>query len=623
MAKVNPLTFGLLVVLFGCIGPSSAIAADDNKVTLDQLLKIYRELELPLPPKDALLLRYERFTGGIEEVRHVIGFQLEPGTKRLSPKILDDTEAFQSRSDIHAKALAPEPDSLKEDDCYSLITAIQCHHLGWTPLAESMLTRCQARAPISPDKDLIEPAWRYWEEQLTSPTSDRAKAFKHLKKLIKSDKELDNEFNQKLVKSLELALVPSNAKPGSIEALIDDLVDYNANFQMTEFFQHGPRCLQLAEKGFEAVPALIEHLTDDRLTRSEAARYCGPIYLRVGDIVSHLIQGLAGENLKPDLEVCQNDEAFPPVFSIDKDKVNKWWKRTSMISEEQYAVDHVMLRDGGKEDEKVRTDHLLHLIALKYPKHLPKLYRAALEDHPSVSSNEVAHAIGKSKLSKEEKMALFVYAAGRPNLEDRYDALGQIKHIDKERYTKLLLETLENLPKDISQGDYLTCPEARYANLASESSDPRIWRALEKATKRACVGLRCELLNYAACWHADGLHSWFLLSPASRMEDDEISDEQRKRLLTFLATFLDDVTIRDTSSDPEKYRGWGGLGYDFPLAVQDVAAMAMAPYLNIEIKFNFHSTREELAKVREQVGKAWKREQEPALKSDSGKGKER
>jgi hypothetical protein len=286
---------------------------------------------------------------------------------------------------------------------------------------------------------------------------------------------------------------------------------------------------------------------------------------------------------------------------VDKGEVKKWWEQARKISEEQYAVDRLLLRKGGKEDEKVKTDHLLHLIGLKFPKHLPKLYRAALEDHPSVSGFEVAHAIGKSKLSKEEKMALFLDAAGRPNAEHRYDAISQIKHIDKEWYTKLLLETLENLPKDISQGDYLTSPEARFANLASESADPLIWKALEKATKRACVGLRAELINYAACRHEDGLYSWFVLSPASRMIDDEISDEQRKRLLTFLATFLDDATIRDTSSDPEKYRGSWGLGFDFPLAVQDVAAMAMAPYLNI---------KEEWAKVREQVRQAWKREQE-------------
>jgi hypothetical protein len=237
---------------------------------------------------------------------------------------------------------------------------------------------------------------------------------------------------------------------------------------------------------------------------------------------------------------------------------------------------------------------------------LPKLYRTALEDHPSVSGFEVAHAIGRSKLSKEEKMALFLDAAGRPNAEHRYDAICQIKHIDKERYTKLLLETLENLLKDITQGDYLTCPEARFANLASESADPFIWKALEKATKGACVGLRTELLNYAACRHEDGLRSWFVLSPAGREKDDEISDEQRKRLLTFLATFLDDAAIRDTSSNPEKYRGSWGLGFDFPLAVQDVAAMAMAPYLTIKIEFNLK--REDWAKVREIVREAWKRE---------------
>jgi hypothetical protein len=617
MSKVNAFAPALLVVLLGCIGPLPAIAADDNKATLDKLLKIYRELELPLPPKDALLIRYEPYSDAVR-IRFAIGFQINPGTKKLSPKILRETEEFQTRSDIHAKALAPEPDSLKEHDCYSLITAIQCHHLGWTPLAERMLTRCQARGPILPDKDLIEPAWRYWEGQLTSPTSDRAKAFKYLKKLIKSREDSNIKAYQNLLRTLELALAPSKAKPGPIEALVDDLVDYHTLFEGIEFSEHGNRYLHLAEKGFEAVPALIEHLDDERLTRSSRAFWSGP--LRVQELVSDLIEGLAGKTFEREIA-----EDWPGCQKgvLDKGEVKKWWEQASKIGEEQYAVDHVLPRKSGEEDGKVKTDHLLHLIALKYPKRLPKLYRTVLEEHPSVSSFELAHAIGKSKLTKQEKLALFLDTAGRPNTKHRFNAIYQIKNIDKERYTKLLLETLENLPQDIDQGWYLTCPEARYANLASESVDPLIWKALEKATKRACVGLRCELLNYAACRHEDGLDSWFVLYAAVRYLDDEVSDEQRKRLLTFLATFLDDDTVRDTSSDSKKYDGRGGLDFDPPIAVQDVAAMAMAPYLNMEIQYDLHRTREEWAKVREQVRQAWKRELEREGKSAGGKGKER
>jgi hypothetical protein len=617
MPRVNTFAPALLILLLGWIGPLPARAADDNKATLDQLLKMYRELELPLPPKDALLILYETHGGGsADEVRYAIGFQIDPGTKRLSPKILRGTEAFQTRYNVHLKAIAPKPDSLKKLDCGFdewLITAIQCHYMGWTPLAESIVTQCQGDEPISPDTALIQPAWDYWESQLKSPTSDRAKAFKHLKKLIKCDKDLDHGDNHRLLKSLELALTPSKAKPGSIDALIDDLVDYSATFDGIKFSEHGPRYQRLLERGFEAVPALIEHLADSRLTRSTLYP-TGPCKtnLRVQDVVSYLIEGLAGEESTQDWELRQDH-----VHTLDKDVVKKWWAQARKIDEEQYAVDHVLPTKTGWED-----DHLLHLIAHKYPKHLPKLYKTVLEKHPANPGFEVADVLSKSKLSKEEKMALFLNAEGRSNAEQRYVAILQIKSLDKERYTKLVLDSLENMPKDIDQGEYWTCPEARYASLAVESADPLVWQALENATKRACVGLRTELLQYAAYGHGNELHSVFLRY-AYHLEDDEVSDEHRKRLLTYLATFLDDDTVRDTSSDPKKYRyGLGGLDFDPPPAVQDYAAMAMAPHFNIEIKLDFNRTREEWAKIREKVREAWKREQERQDTHKKGKLKE-
>src|SRR5262249_50688959 len=157
-------------------------------------------------------------------------------------------------------------------------------------------------------------------------------------------------------------------------------------------------------------------------------------------------------------------------------------------------------------------------------------------------------------------------------------------------------------------------------NLASESADPLIWKALEKATKRASVGLRMELLNYAACHHEEGLRSWFGFYPTAPLRDYDISDEQRKRLLTFLATFLADTTVRDPLPDPKKYSGpLPGLEYDPQLAVQDVAAVAMAQYLNL--KLDFIRSREEWAKVREQVRKAWKRGQERESADKKAKSK--
>jgi hypothetical protein len=126
----------------------------------------------------------------------------------------------------------------------------------------------------------------------------------------------------------------------------------------------------------------------------------------------------------------------------------------------------------------------------------------------------------------------------------------------------------------------------------SESNDPLVWEALEKAIKGASVGLRMQLLQNVTYHH-----------------EDEMSEIQRKRPLAILAAFLDDTTLRDRSSDSKKYDGpCAGFTYK-RLSVQDHVAMEMARLLNIEIELNPKRTQEEWAKVRKRGRDAWLREQ--------------
>ena len=63
-----------------------------------------------------------------------------------------------------------------------------------------------------------------------------------------------------------------------------------------------PRYTRLAQMGFAAVPALIEHLDDDRLTRSVKQGFNNfPTWnMRIKDVVSDLLQELAGEDVGKD-----------------------------------------------------------------------------------------------------------------------------------------------------------------------------------------------------------------------------------------------------------------------------------------------------------------------------------
>src|SRR5262249_28884772 len=122
-------------------------------------------------------------------------------------------------------------------------------------------------------------------------------ACRQMKALLADEKGLDTTENRALVKSLEAALAPSKSKPGSVEALIDDLV--NAHYTQFGGERDAPT-LRLMDLGFDAVPALLEHLTDQRLTHylyvsSFGGNWTPPRYQsRVGDLASGIIWKIAG-----------------------------------------------------------------------------------------------------------------------------------------------------------------------------------------------------------------------------------------------------------------------------------------------------------------------------------------
>src|SRR5262249_20251666 len=140
---------------------------------------------------------------------------------------------------------------------------------------------------------LADLAWAHSKNELVRPDTDRARTARRMKALLAAEPRLDTKANRALLKSLEAALVPTTAKPGTVERLMDDRTEMcNRGRPYGEADRHYTR---LAHAGFVAVPALIEHLDDDRLTRSVKQGFNVPTWnMRVKDVVSDLLQELAG-----------------------------------------------------------------------------------------------------------------------------------------------------------------------------------------------------------------------------------------------------------------------------------------------------------------------------------------
>lgn len=442
--------------------------------SLEQLLEDYKAYGLPLPPKDAPLVRFasgggHMVNGVVQPLTYSLGFLLKPGSKKEPPVILQGTLRYEPAENRPVTLLDPAKGTAQEiggwvadakNDLLPL--AVQCKARGWDSLAQTFFVRRlkEKDAPL-PKAALSQEAWYYWQYELTKPDTDWPTAARYMHHLMRSTKELSTPENLGLLRSLDLAMVPSKAKPGSIEALIDALVEVRStDLSLDPDNKPDPRYLNLVEAGFDAVPDLIEHLDDDRLTR--IYRPLSP-QQRVRDIVAELIDGLAGHDLSPDW-----------FNEPNKTEALEWFKKARIRGEEAQAVAQVFF----SRDQRWLNDQPLRIIVKKYPKQLPKIYRTLLDQHPSLESWSVAEALTQSNTSRAERIELFVLGARHERIEHRQIALGRLLDLDDEKFVQLLVETLGWMPRTPKE-QYWLSTEARLAYLVMRSGDPRAWNALD------------------------------------------------------------------------------------------------------------------------------------------------
>jgi hypothetical protein len=569
--------------------------ADEPKTALPELLKLYVELGLPLPSKEAKLVRYEAGGGGIvngvvQPKRFSLAFEIKVATKTEPPTLLRgvcDQPVYWIKK---ATEVQPTKNALEgtDGDWFGLPLAIQCQSRGWGELAGILFVRSQKNAKDSPQKQLLSDAWDYWSEKLISEKSDRMEISKRLKDLILRDKEVNTEVNQALLKSLDLALLPSKAKPGSFEALIDKLVDFRGTSgAMNEGFGEPDDCyISIAKLGFEAVPTLIEHLDDERLTRGlmQGFNNFPSFNLRVQHVVSDLLEGLAGPEIEFDWLRRQQG------WTVKKADAVQWWLKAQKVNEEAYLLKHFLdadeQADGGRGARI--NQHRLCVLRAKYPKRIAELYKENLDKHPGLESFTLAQAVLTCPLSKEGKIELYLHAIKNKERCHHVPALGALSKLDPKRFADLLIRAIEDFPKD-TQEDYWRCDIVAIANMAVHCDDPRVWPLLEKVARRSSLGLKMEILH-AAC---DGGYPDFA--------------QHRVDLLSLLSQFLDDPALRDKSAD-KRFQGPGaGFPYE-KIEVRDAVALDMAWVLKIDIETNLNRTPAEWAKIRERVHQAMKRE---------------
>jgi len=502
-------------------------------------IALYRQYELPLPPTNALLCIHEhgdiRIVNGKRVQYRLLVFALENLPVEKPVRCLVGIQEWTSSPGDRLTPVSPDVSDVRETEPMGFLDgfefnvdfamAIQCQARGWDALASYLLERSKTdyRGPAC----VTHLAWQYWRYQFAKAQENRPQIVQRLKALLK-EKSIGTDENKQLVADMETTLARHDAT-NDVERLIESLVDYSGGDEPIG---------TLKRAGFDAVPELIEHLDDRRLTREIHPRImnCPPQHGRISEHMDDILKGV----------MSKKDHS-----TLTKKIATDWWENQQRIGEEKYLISKVLPDDKNAEwpaTEMVKT------IQAKYPKYLPKLYATVLRDYPKMQSHPLADALVDSSLPRETKIKALLPGVEQTMLDRKRTALFGLLKLQYDGVVPLLVKTLDALP--ITPDGPYWCTVGAFGNLVAMSRSPDAWDAFLRTAKRVDVGSRMEFMNV--------------------MDYNCISDTPLAPRVTFLREFMKDTTVRDVATNAEMYEGPCAGFIHKRIAVRDFAAQQLA-----------------------------------------------
>lgn len=502
------MTKSLILAGLALLWAGNAIGAEkpaaEAKETLSTLLELWRRYELPFPPKDAPLVEFN--SGHISGT--CVGFLLrDVNEKDTKAVLLTGWERYELGPDDLGKhnirELAPEKipqaaPSLREhlysNPLYGV--AVQCLERGWEDAGLAMLAEAgehDERRPSStmtirkgddPQDAMIKYIWSHFQFEALHPTNDRKPVALRMRQLLNDGHDLWKGAGTRLCEALEAALQPGKGQPGTPLALVDQLVDSTWNGGRLSFNdgKEEDPYHKLKLLGFAAVPDLIDHLDDPRLTRSvtEGFNKLTTWPRRVGDQTSDLLEELADNE---ELGSGQKGGLVP------REAAETWWREAQAMGEEAYLLKTVFPREGR---DFISPTHL-QIIEARYPARLPEIYRRLARDFPKAQTYAVIASLKQADLPREAKMAVFQEQLTHSDGLTRLSALYQLRDLDPAFYAKTLLEWMAAWPAD-AEGPYPKSWESGLSFLVSLTPDAEVWGRYIQTVKKSAIGLRMELV---------------------------------------------------------------------------------------------------------------------------------
>jgi len=493
---------------------------------------------------------------------------------------------------------------------------------------------------MTPRGAIAKLAWRYWNGQLGKPGADRRAIADRLEMITKSPYGLDTPRNLAVVRGLRSSTAKSNAKPGSYEAMIDGLVNFHSpkgwggfdgfaksSVEPNDYDQNYYR---LWMAGFDAVPALMEHLADVRSTSAPVVYTFGvpetATYYRVCDIISDLLTGLSADELKSKRKYLQDEG----VNIVDPAAAAAWWDSVKDLKEADYLIDNAVQARTvpfkmpqpamsanmpeqsrkhweriQKQQEKSRErsarescaarDHIIQIIAAKYPNRMPELFERATSACPEASNWLLIRLMGRAKIPDERKLPALVRVATDGNPESRRTAVEQLLDARHPEAARLLEAGIDTIPRQW-EGSEMQKQAQMWGRLAPKSDDAAVWNRLTRVAREAEPAQRIEILEAMIC---------------CSNQDPCVN---RDRRIEFLGKFLDDAAVRELSEMDARQVFIAAHGQTH-VSVRDVATSQLATLLDLEACCAWPQNEAEWAILRGRVSAALaKRGDRPAGK---------
>jgi len=530
------------VICFVALGLVCSAAQAENLATV---VEQYKRNDLPFPPPTAVLCIDESgpyiVNGQPVKYRHLV-FALDKPTDEKPVRCLVGIVEWTAPEGDKVTPVSPDDPKAKETEAIFLdgfefnvdfAMALQCKAHGWDGLANQLFERSKSDYYNCP-ASVADLAWQYWRYQFTKAKNNRPQIVQRLNVLLKEE-ALATAENRALVADMELSITQKTVTDG-VERLIESLIDYSGGDEPID---------KLTRAGFDAVPQLIKHLDDRRLTREIHPRInnWAPHHGRISEHVAGILEGL----------MATQGHATPT-----KETASAWWKNAQKIGEENYIRSKVLPEDKNAEWP---CQGMLRVIEAKYPKYLPELYRLALKDYPKMYSDPLADALVASPLPRQVKIQALLQAVEHENSDHKRSALFHLLEMKYNGFVPLLVKALDSLPVT-PDGPYWHTVGA-FANLVARSRSLDAWNALARTAKRVDLGTRMEFMNV-------------MNYGCGSCEDTSLAPR-----VAFLRGFLNDSTVRDVTTNPKKYDGPCAGFYFDRIVVGDFAALQLASLLGV------------------------------------------